>query len=33
MRAHDLNEEHINKIIFLINSAGWKIEGDLRRES
>ena len=32
MRARDLNEEHINKIISFINSAGWKVEGDLRRE-
>ncbi|MDR3144219.1 MAG: 30S ribosomal protein S13 [Puniceicoccales bacterium] len=32
MRARDLNEEHINKITSFINSAGWKIEGDLRRE-
>ncbi|MDR1401380.1 MAG: 30S ribosomal protein S13 [Puniceicoccales bacterium] len=32
MRARDLNEEHTNRIISFINSAGWKIEGDLRRE-
>jgi small subunit ribosomal protein S13 len=32
MRARDLNEEHINRITSFINSAGWKIEGDLRRE-
>lgn len=32
MRAKDLNEEHINKIVSFINSAGWKVEGDLRRE-
>jgi small subunit ribosomal protein S13 len=32
MRARELNEEHINKITSFINSAGWKIEGDLRRE-
>jgi small subunit ribosomal protein S13 len=32
LRAHDLNKEHINKLISFINSAGWKIEGDLRRE-
>ena len=32
MRAKDLNEEHINKIISFISSAGWKVEGDLRRE-
>ncbi|MDR1432914.1 MAG: 30S ribosomal protein S13 [Puniceicoccales bacterium] len=32
MRAHNLNEEHINRITSFINSAGWKIEGDLRRE-
>ncbi|MDR2779056.1 MAG: 30S ribosomal protein S13 [Puniceicoccales bacterium] len=32
MRARELNEEHINKITSFINAAGWKIEGDLRRE-
>jgi small subunit ribosomal protein S13 len=32
MRARDLNEEHVNKITSFINSEGWKIEGDLRRE-
>ncbi|MDR2737767.1 MAG: 30S ribosomal protein S13 [Puniceicoccales bacterium] len=32
MRARDLNEEHANRITSFINSAGWKIEGDLRRE-
>jgi small subunit ribosomal protein S13 len=32
MRARELNEDHINRITAFINSAGWKIEGDLRRE-
>ncbi|MDR0679593.1 MAG: 30S ribosomal protein S13 [Puniceicoccales bacterium] len=32
MRSNELNEEHINKITSVINSEGWKIEGDLRRE-
>jgi small subunit ribosomal protein S13 len=32
MRARELNEEHINRITSFINSAGWKIEDDLRRE-
>jgi small subunit ribosomal protein S13 len=32
MRARELNEDHINRITSFINSAGWKIEGDLRRE-
>lgn len=32
MRAHEMNEEHLNKITTVINANGWKIEGDLRRE-
>lgn len=32
MRSNELNEEHINRITSVINSEGWKIEGDLRRE-
>ncbi len=32
MRAYDLNEEHINKIVSFIAAEGWKLEGDLRRE-
>ena len=31
-RAHELNEEQLNKITHLINDKGFKIEGDLRRE-
>ena len=31
-RARDLNEEELNKITEAITRAGYKIEGDLRRE-
>ncbi len=32
MRAQDLNEEHINKIMTVIAEKQYKLEGDLRRE-
>lgn len=32
LRAHELNEEQINKLISIINESNYKIEGDLRRE-
>jgi len=31
-RAHELNEEQLNKITHLITEKGFRIEGDLRRE-
>ncbi len=32
MRASELNEEHINKIMTVIADSQFKLEGDLRRE-
>lgn len=32
MRAQDLNEEHLNKILHVITEHKWVVEGDLRRE-
>ena len=32
MRAQDLNEEHINKIMQVIAEKQYKLEGDLRRD-
>ncbi|HRE80006.1 MAG TPA: 30S ribosomal protein S13 [Opitutaceae bacterium] len=32
MRAQDLNEEHLNKILNIITEHKWVVEGDLRRE-
>lgn len=32
MRAQDLNEEHINKIMTVIAEKQYKLEGDLRRD-
>lgn len=32
IRAHQLNEEHISKIMSYINKNNWVVEGDLRRE-
>jgi small subunit ribosomal protein S13 len=32
MCSNELNEELINKTTSVINSEGWKIEGDLRRK-
>ena len=32
MRARDLNEEHVNRIVSFILTEGWKLEGDLRRD-
>lgn len=32
LRAHQLTEEQINKIMAHINRNGWVVEGDLRRE-
>lgn len=32
MRASDLSEEHLNKIIVYITEKKWVVEGDLRRE-
>ena len=32
MRAQELNEEHINKIMTVIADNQFKLEGDLRRE-
>lgn len=33
MRARDLTEEQMNRITSVINSEGFKVEGDLRRET
>lgn len=32
MRAQDLTEEHLNKILQVITEHKWVVEGDLRRE-
>jgi len=32
MRAQDLTEEHLNKILHIITEHKWVVEGDLRRE-
>src|SRR5690606_29090224 len=32
MRANDLDEEQLNKILHVITSHKWVVEGDLRRE-
>jgi small subunit ribosomal protein S13 len=32
MRAQDLTEEQLNKILHLITDKKWVVEGDLRRE-
>lgn len=32
MRASDLNEEQLNKILQIITEHKWVVEGDLRRE-
>ena len=32
MRAQDLTEEHLNKILNIITEHKWVLEGDLRRE-
>jgi small subunit ribosomal protein S13 len=32
MRAQDLTEENMNKIIAIIIENGWKVDGDLRGE-
>ena len=32
MRASELNEEHINKIMNAVSKHQYKLEGDLRRE-
>jgi len=32
MRAQDLSEEQLNRVVQLIGEKGWKVEGDLRRE-
>lgn len=32
MRAHELNEEHINNIMKVIADEQYKLEGDLRRD-
>ena len=32
MRARDLNEEHVNRIVSFILTEGWQLEGDLRRD-
>lgn len=32
MRALDLTEEHLNKILHIITEHKWVVEGDLRRE-
>jgi small subunit ribosomal protein S13 len=32
MRAQDLTEEQLNKILHLIGEHKWVLEGDLRRE-
>ena len=31
-RAHELNEEDLNRVAQYIQDQGWKVEGDLRRE-
>ena len=31
-RAHDLDEEQLNKILHVITDHKWVVEGDLRRE-
>ncbi len=33
MRARDLTEEQMNKVTSVINGEGFKVEGDLRRET
>lgn len=32
VRAHELSEEDLNKVVNLIMQKGFKVEGDLRRE-
>lgn len=32
VRAHEISEEQLNKIVNLITEKGFKVEGDLRRE-
>ncbi len=32
LRAQDLNEEHLNKILNIITDHKWVVEGDLRRD-
>ncbi|HEX9783588.1 MAG TPA: 30S ribosomal protein S13 [Opitutaceae bacterium] len=32
LRAHELNEEHLNRLMALIAEKKWVVEGDLRRE-
>ncbi len=32
MRAQDLSEEHLNKLMAMIAEKKWVVEGDLRRE-
>ncbi len=32
MRASDLSEEQLNKILHIITDSKWVVEGDLRRE-
>ncbi len=32
LRAQDLTEEHLNKILNIITEHKWVVEGDLRRE-
>ncbi|MGE9293104.1 30S ribosomal protein S13 [Ruficoccus sp. ZRK36] len=32
VRAHELSEEDLNKVVNLITQKGFKVEGDLRRE-
>ncbi len=32
IRAHELSEEDLNKVVHLLTQKGFKVEGDLRRE-
>jgi len=32
LRAHDLSEEQLNKLMAMISDRKWVVEGDLRRE-
>ena len=33
VRAHELSEEKLNEVVQYIHERGWKVEGDLRRDT